>query len=231
MNYYIIIFIIILVLAITYNLFNHHYSELATNLTFWKKKYGHLQKKIISFIQEIIPYFEKYKVTYWMHAGTLLGAIRHQGFIPWDDDVDFGYISDDDNVNNMVEELKKNYIISYYFFGFKIIHKQNSAIFIDMFTYTIDNDIVKQTLMSETMWSNENYYLNELFPTKKIKFEDMLLPAPHDPNAFCERAFKKNYMDIYYIQHPHYDNFFDNIIDSIGILSVYSKQFLIKDLH
>lgn len=67
----------------------------------------------LSILHEINRICEKYSIRYVAEWGSILGAIRHQGFVPWDDDLDIGMFRSD--LNRFIEvaprELSAGYKI------------------------------------------------------------------------------------------------------------------------
>ena len=47
-----------------------------------------LQKKQLEILKQFVRVCEKHNLRYSLEGGTAIGAVRHKGFIPWDDDVD-----------------------------------------------------------------------------------------------------------------------------------------------
>ena len=62
-----------------------------------KKSYGNelLHAVLLSGMKDIDKICRENDINYFLHAGTLLGAIEHKGFIPWDDDVDITMLAKD----------------------------------------------------------------------------------------------------------------------------------------
>ncbi|MBR2518426.1 MAG: LicD family protein [Selenomonadaceae bacterium] len=105
--------------------------------------------------QEVDRICRKHNITYWANSGTLLGAARHKGFIPWDEDFDLMMMRPDYNrfCDVLADELNAPFELKEKLFGMmKISHSQTTmidygylegspqGIAIDIFALDIVND-------------------------------------------------------------------------------------------
>lgn len=71
-----------------------------------------LQKRLVDILKWFHEFCESNDLKYYVLGGTLLGAIRHKGFIPWDDDIDVGIPRDDyDRLKKIMENANGRYIL------------------------------------------------------------------------------------------------------------------------
>lgn len=71
-----------------------------------------VQQAELEILKDFVALCEKNNITYFGIAGTGIGAIRHGGFIPWDDDIDVAMPRED--YNRFVEIAKSEYMDRYY---------------------------------------------------------------------------------------------------------------------
>lgn len=94
-----------------------------------------LRETELVIFKNFINICEQLKLSWFVAQGTLLGAVRHQGFIPWDDDIDVGMFREDFEVflekgqNLLGSEffLQTCYTDPEYPFGYAKIRKQNTT--------------------------------------------------------------------------------------------------------
>jgi len=54
-----------------------------------------VQHVLLEMLKDIDALCQKHQIPYFLNGGSALGAVRHQGFIPWDDDADIAMMRSD----------------------------------------------------------------------------------------------------------------------------------------
>lgn len=71
-----------------------------------------LKQKLTEMLAWFHNYCVEHNLRYYVLGGTMLGAVRHKGFIPWDDDIDVGMPrADYEKFAQLMESEKKKNIV------------------------------------------------------------------------------------------------------------------------
>ena len=146
-----------------------------------------LRKAQIYIANEVKRICNNHKINYFLDCGSMLGAVRHHGFIPWDDDMDIGMIRDDyiRFLKVASTDLRPDFFIDNYstnednalvfskirLRGTKYIETKgnpnalHNEIFVDIFPYYYisDNDFIRKiegglmAILSQSIMSKSGY--------------------------------------------------------------------------
>ncbi len=151
--------------------------------------------------------FSRHQIVYWAWAGTLLGAVRHGGFIPWDFDTDVCILEKDIEVLlDCKEDFKKYnaYILPMDTDGQKTFYrikriKNGQEIYghVDVFAMIEDDDRLIYNYQPYYSYYPEHFFLNhEVDQLIRIPFGPIYVNAPKDFMPYLKRAYGNDVMEI-----------------------------------
>ena len=151
----------------------------------------HLHDLELMILKDFIKICEENNLNYYMYAGSLLGTIRHKGFIPWDDDLDVIMFRDDfekfkkifPTLNNPKYDLLSNEINEDYFYYFAKLMLKNTKIEAEWnkqlsLHVGINIDIFVLDDISDNKFSRKcqiwkSFFYNRLLITSNLKLDNL----------------------------------------------------------
>lgn len=147
-------------------------------------------------LKYVVNFLEKHKISYCLESGSLLGCIRHNGFIPWDNDIDImifntGYFK----LLTLIYEFNNNNLdisLQHSIPGYKIYYKNKTQGELFVYDYDKIQKLYRQSFPyindKPTFKTGDIYYTYKkfsghcLFPFKRMLFEDIYINVPNNYN-------------------------------------------------
>jgi len=148
------------------------------------------QNTMLNIFIEVDRICKKHKLSYWLDLGTLLGAHRHQGFIPWDDDLDIA-MPREDYIKFL--EIAKTELDSKYF----LQNKSTEKSFYTHYTKIRD----KKSIFIEKHEKNKKVTYHQgifidIFPVNYINRNNTKI---HSSLRFIAKIFANRYIDVSFL--------------------------------
>ena len=174
-----------------------------------------MQLVFLELLRFVANVCDKYDLEYWILYGTLLGAVRHEGFIPWDDDLDIGMMRKD--YNKLMEVLPIE-INKYDFFkencGLTRLVTQDENYFKDFYSvYDFGNDEhfekfgFSKSLFLQLAWLKP-YIKLDIFPFDYVKNESV---EYYNKNYLGHKYFYRTLFNEGYSLDEHFDEQFSKV--------------------
>ena len=153
-----------------------------------------IQLEELNILETAVQTFNKKGIRYYLWGGTLLGAVRHKGFIPWDDDIDiFMPRPDYDRIINLVKNdeslFGKNIIVK----AFELNNSYYPIMKICNKNITVENDLG----IDEYLWI-------DVFPIDGLPDSDVKIKKNFKKSLRWRKLFLTSLMDQKYIE--NHDN-------------------------
>lgn len=179
-------------------------------------------------LKEVIALLHKHNIPYWLDCGTLLGAQRYGGVIPWDFDLDMAILQKDfDNAFRALNALdQEKYAVQDWSSrdrpkSYLKVYVKKTGLLIDIYNFEIDEQ--KQCIRS--VLSNENCMflpqswkirerrfiidtpINYVFPLKKATFDGIEAFVPNQVESYLKQRYGDNIgpAKVYNISTGHYE--------------------------
>jgi phosphorylcholine metabolism protein LicD len=153
------------------------------------------QQKLKEYFKDLDGICSKHNIQYWAEGGTLLGAVRETGIIPHDDDIDVSLLeSDFEKLKQIIDSgIYPQYEIVQIELPlpiYKLLQKGIPHVSIDLFVVENQKGIVNfKEEKHRELWPKFYHKLENVFPLKRVPFEDFYTWIPRNPFPYLESGY------------------------------------------
>lgn len=151
-----------------------------------------LHERIYALLEKLREAFRREGVAYWAVGGTLLGAVRHRGAVPWDDDADVGvWAADVARAERAVRRHIPGADWQTNLRAFAVVDRAHPNAIVDVFPFAVDADGWARfsNPLAAARWPDEFFAVGDVEAARETRFGSTSVPVPARPCEYLDRAY------------------------------------------